>query len=165
MKKIMGIDADSHNVGWFVAHEDRGDRSWGMIRLGKGSFDERFLRAIAGVKELIGREKPDIVAIEQPYLGLNVQTTIKLAKMVGMIYAMAWLASIEVIEFQPSEGKASLSGRGSATDDEMVDAMWMTLLGISSASVNRNELNPHVAHAMGGFEYAKAKLWERSLEG
>ena len=76
---------------------------------------------------LIEQYHPDELAIEAPFYGKNVQSMLKLGRAQGVAIAAALARSIPVFEYSPKKVKQSITGKGSASK-EQVAAMLQTLL-------------------------------------
>jgi len=76
---------------------------------------------------LIEQYKPDELAIEAPFYGKNVQSMLKLGRAQGVAIAAALSRSIPVFEYSPKKVKQSITGKGSASK-EQVASMLQTLL-------------------------------------
>ena len=76
---------------------------------------------------LIEEYHPDELAIEAPFYGKNVQSMLKLGRAQGVAIAAALSRSIPVFEYSPKKVKQSITGKGSASK-EQVAAMLQTLL-------------------------------------
>ena len=76
---------------------------------------------------LIEQYHPDELAIEAPFYGKNVQSMLKLARAQGVAIAAALSQSIPIFEYSPKKVKQSITGKGSASK-EQVAAMLQTLL-------------------------------------
>ena len=85
----------------------------------KNIFEQTFL--------LIEQYHPDELAIEAPFYGKNVQSMLKLGRAQGVAIAAALSQSIPVFEYSPKKVKQSITGKGSASK-EQVAAMLQTLL-------------------------------------
>lgn len=61
-----------------------------------------------------------LLAYELPHVASNMQTTIKLAHLCGIVRNIARLCDIDVVGVQPAQAKAALAGHGGATKEDMV---------------------------------------------
>lgn len=84
-----------------------------------------------GIRELIARHRPDVVALEDVFYAKNVRTTIVLGHARGVIMLAAHQAGLEVHEFPPAEIKKAVVGTGAASK-EQVQFMLTRLLRLKS---------------------------------
>ena len=96
------------------------------------------------------------VGYEQPFLGLNAQTTVKLALVGGIVIAEAARYGVPWIEVQPTEAKQSLTGDDKADKQAMIK-MAQHIFGLSEPPP------PHIADAIGITFFAEAVLRRRKL--
>jgi len=81
------------------------------------------------ISALIDQYKPDELAIEAPFYGLNVQSMLKLGRAQGVAIAAALYKDIPIFEYLPKKIKQSITGNGNASK-EQVAAMLERLLKI-----------------------------------
>lgn len=81
---------------------------------------------------LIDEFKPDELAIEAPFFGKNVQSMLKLGRAQGVAMAAALSRSIPIFEYSPRKIKQSITGKGSASK-EQVASMLFHLLSMNVA--------------------------------
>src|SRR5450756_1161209 len=100
----------------------------GSIDLSK--YEDHYLKLKHIFERTIGiidEYHPDELAIEAPFYGKNVQSMLKLGRAQGVAIAAALSRSIPVFEYSPKKVKQSITGKGSASK-EQVAAMLQTLL-------------------------------------
>ena len=85
----------------------------------------------AGVRELIARHRPDVLAVEDVFYSKNVRTTVVLGHARGVILLAGEEAGLAVHEFPPAEIKKAVAGTGAATK-EQVQFMLMRLLRLKA---------------------------------
>lgn len=78
---------------------------------------------------IIDHYHPDEVALEAPFFGKNVQSMLKLGRAQGVAMAAALQRDIPVTEYAPLKIKKSITGRGSASK-EQVAGMLMQMLNL-----------------------------------
>jgi len=102
--------------------------SFGVLKLNKVEGHALKLKNIfEQTFSLIEQYHPDELAIEAPFYGKNVQSMLKLGRAQGVAIAAALSRSIPVFEYSPRKVKQSITGKGSASK-EQVAAMLQTLL-------------------------------------
>ena len=121
--RIMGIDPGTNYMGSGVLEvEGRTVRSvvLGDIDLHKLADPYAKLRYIfERVGALIDEYGPREVALESPFFGENVQSMLKLGRAQGVAMAAALSRSLTVFEYAPMRIKQSITGRGSATKEQV----------------------------------------------
>lgn len=106
--------------------------STGVIELKKyPDHYVRLQRIFERVTALIDNYHPDELAIEAPFFGKNVQSMLKLGRAQGVAIAAALNRSIPVFEYAPKKIKQSITGKGTASK-EQVSAMVMRLLNLKT---------------------------------
>ncbi|WP_124978771.1 crossover junction endodeoxyribonuclease RuvC [Nonlabens xiamenensis] len=85
--------------------------------------------------ELIDTHQPDEIALEAPFFGKNVQSMLKLGRAQGVAMAAGLSRDIPVFEYAPLKIKQSITGKGSASK-EQVARMLQSLLGIKELPKN-----------------------------
>ena len=78
---------------------------------------------------IIDHYHPDEVALEAPFFGKNVQSMLKLGRAQGVAMAATLQRDIPVTEYAPLKIKKAITGRGSASK-EQVAAMLMHMLNL-----------------------------------
>lgn len=76
---------------------------------------------------LIDNYKPDELAIEAPFFGKNVQSMLKLGRAQGVAMAAALYRDMPIFEYSPRKIKQSITGRGSASKEQLA-AMLANIL-------------------------------------
>ena len=121
--RIMGIDPGTNYMGYGVLEiEGRTVRSvvLGDIDLHKLTDPYAKLRYIfERVGALIEEYAPQEVALESPFFGENVQSMLKLGRAQGVAMAAALSRDRQVFEYAPMRIKQAITGRGSATKEQV----------------------------------------------
>jgi len=76
---------------------------------------------------LIDQYNPDELAIEAPFFGKNVQSMLKLGRAQGVAIAAALSRSIPVFEYSPRKIKQSITGKGSASKEQVASMLQYLL--------------------------------------
>lgn len=127
----MGIDPGTNYMGYGVIEvEGRTVRSvvLGEIDLHRLSNPYAKLRYIfERVGSLIEQYDPREVALESPFFGENVQSMLKLGRAQGVAMAAALSRDRQVFEYAPMRIKQSITGRGSASKEQVASIVCRTL--------------------------------------
>jgi len=130
-KIILGIDPGTNIAGYGII----GLKNSNISLLSMGIFDLRKepdhgskLKAIFHkCTDLIDHYLPDEVALEAPFMGKNPQSMLKLGRAQGVCMAAALNRQIPVFEYAPKRVKQSVTGKGTASK-EQVSGMIHALL-------------------------------------
>jgi crossover junction endodeoxyribonuclease RuvC len=136
---ILGIDPGTTIMGYGIIGVT-GNRiellSFGVLKLSKvDSHALRLKNIFEQTCSLVDQYKPDEFAIEAPFYGKNVQSMLKLGRAQGVSIAAALSRSIPVFEYEPRKVKQSVTGKGSASK-EQVASMLQRLLSLKEMPVN-----------------------------
>ena len=129
--RIMGIDPGTNYMGYGVLEvEGHTVRSvvLGEIDLHKLTDPYAKLRYIfERVGSLIEQYSPREVALESPFFGENVQSMLKLGRAQGVAMAAALSRDRQVFEYAPMRIKQAITGRGSASKEQVAAIVCRTL--------------------------------------
>ncbi len=79
---------------------------------------------------IISEFNPDMVALEAPFYGQNVQSMLKLGRAQGVAIAAALARDIPITEYSPKKIKQSVTGNGNASKIQVAE-MLKTLLKLT----------------------------------
>lgn len=128
---ILGIDPGTTITGYGIISCE-GKRvqlvSHGAFKLGKtGEHADKLRRIYAHTMELVDTYKPDVVAIEAPFQGKNVQSMLKLGRAQGVAMAAVMARNLEITEYLPKKVKMAVTGNGNASK-HMVSSVLQKML-------------------------------------
>ena len=128
---ILGIDPGTTTTGYGVIKITGNTPELiaiGVIDLSKfGDHYVKLKHIFERVTGIIDEYHPDELAIESPFYGKNIQSTLKLGRAQGSAIAAALSRSMPIFEYAPRKIKMSITGQGSASK-EQVAAMLMNIL-------------------------------------
>lgn len=131
---ILGIDPGTNIMGYGVVVINGRSLimlAMGVLKLSKYEDHLERLRLIYNrVNGLITEYQVDELAVEAPFFGKNVQSMLKLGRAQGVVMAAALAKALPVIEYSPRKVKQSITGKGSASK-EQVAAMLTRLLNLT----------------------------------
>ncbi|HKP30600.1 MAG TPA: crossover junction endodeoxyribonuclease RuvC [Gemmatimonadales bacterium] len=135
--KVLGVDPGTSVTGFGVvaAAPARNGRliECGVLRPRSADSLPLRLKIIhEGIRELLGRHRPDVVAVEGVFYGSNARTTVVLGHARGVILLAAAEAGLPVVEYSPAMIKKAVTGRGAALKPQ-VGFMVARLLQLSEA--------------------------------
>jgi len=136
---ILGIDPGTNIMGYCLLKYDGRNYSIqdiGCLRLSKCETHLDKLRGIVEfTSQFLNKYKPQVMAIEEPFFGKNVQSMLKLGRAQGSIMSVAMQHGIEIVEITPRRVKQAITGKGSASK-EQVAAMVAHITGYDISELN-----------------------------
>jgi len=128
---ILGVDPGTSVTGFGLIKVEGKKLSlihMGVIQTGKLDDHPLKLKKIfEGVLAIIEQYHPDMMAIEAPFFGKNIQSMLKLGRAQGVAMAAAMYRDIPLCEYSPKKIKQSITGNGNASK-EQVSSMLQHLL-------------------------------------
>lgn len=126
-KIILGVDPGTVIMGYGVI--DATTKKPHIISMGYLSLSKyknhymRLSKIYEGVSTLIRSYNPDILSIEAPFYGKNVQSMLKLGRAQGVAIAACMASQIPVYEYSPTEIKRAITGNGSASKEQVASLL------------------------------------------
>lgn len=131
---MLGVDPGTVCTGWGLV-ETSGQLlryvASGVIRP-RGPRPNRLASICGALVDVCEQFVPHGLAIEQTFVGDNIQSAFRLGEARGAVLVAAAQARRPVTEYSPSEIKVAVTGSGRATKAQM-QAMVARLLGLSRA--------------------------------
>jgi crossover junction endodeoxyribonuclease RuvC len=138
-KIILGIDPGTAIMGFGIIKVQGNSMSFiQMNELDMRKLKDPYVklrRIFERTIELIDTYHPDEIALEAPFFGKNVQSMLKLGRAQGVAMAAGLSRDIPVFEYAPLKIKQSITGKGSASK-EQVAKMLQSLLGLKELPKN-----------------------------
>jgi crossover junction endodeoxyribonuclease RuvC len=135
--RILGIDPGTRYFGYGVIERLPSRRvryiECGVIEPKRGAALASRLAEIAdGLAEVIDELKPEVVAVEGVFHGVNPRSALQLGHSRGVALAAAGAHALPVHEYAPATVKRAVAGNGAATKHQ-VSAMVLQLCGLQRA--------------------------------
>jgi crossover junction endodeoxyribonuclease RuvC len=133
---VLGIDPGTADTGYGVV-QSIGSRlcalDSGVIKTRAGVAAELRLAEIhSRVAELLDRHRPEALAIEGLYFGVNTRTAFAVGQARGVTLLAAGQRNVPVRTYTPQQVKGAVCGHGGAAKDQ-VGRMVMRLLGLAES--------------------------------
>jgi crossover junction endodeoxyribonuclease RuvC len=133
--RVLGVDPAVAGATGYGIVEFEGMRPqllrFGALKLPlRATFAARLREIHHLIAQLVDEFAPDAVAVESVFTALNVKTALRLAEMRGVVLLAAAQAHIPAHSYSPRDIKASISGFGGASKQQM-QQMVASLLGLS----------------------------------
>ena len=134
--RVLGIDCGSQHTGYGVVELDPAGKlhcvAVGAIHSKSGlAMADRLNRIFHGLQQVIEKERPDEVAIEDIFYAVNVKSALKLGHVRGVAMLAASSAGLTVAEYAPLSIKSAVVGYGRA-EKQQVQHMITRLLNLDA---------------------------------
>ena len=131
--KVIGIDPGTAACGYAIV-QGRGNRltalDFGWWKTGAAQRPQvRLGRIYDGVRELIEDYRPDAVALEESFVGVDARTALSVGQARGAVLVAAALAGADCAEYAPAHVKLAVCGWGRA-EKAQVQKMVQAILGL-----------------------------------
>lgn len=124
---ILGIDPGTNVLGYSIIEQcGKSSRLLKMDVIVLGTKDDLSTKMkilFDKITDIIDIFKPDILAIEAPFYGKNVQSMLKLGRAQGICIAAAFSRSIPFVEYSPRKVKQSITGNGAASKEQVANML------------------------------------------
>lgn len=135
---ILGIDPGTIKCGYGIVRKN-GNRQealgYGMIHVpGKLGMPDKLAYIYNEIENIIRQYQPAECAVETAFYGKNIQSALKLGYARGTAIIAAVRGGLKISEFSPKEVKKSVTGKGSASK-EQVNFMVRTLLNLGNKEI------------------------------
>ena len=125
--RVLGIDPGTAVTGWGVVER----RAGCVTHLAHGAVTPRTRTTLAAklaeiheaLTELCGAWRPDVLALEQSFVGRNVQSAFRLGEVRGVAMLVAATVGIDVAEYPPATVKLAVTGTGRADKEQVQRAI------------------------------------------
>ena len=127
-KIILGVDPGTNLMGYALLSVKGANKltllQFGVIHLKK--YDNHALKLqkiFERIISVIDEYLPDEMAIEEPFLGKNIQSMLKLGRAQGVAMAAALSRNIQIVEYAPKKVKQAVTGNGNASKEQVAEML------------------------------------------
>ena len=152
--RVLGIDPGTAACGYGIVHESGGRLRavlHGWWQTAAGERPELRLKTIyEGVQELVAEHRPDVVALEESFVGVDARTALSVGQARGAVLVACAVAGVECTEYAPARVKQAVCGYGRA-EKAQVQRMVQAILGLQappSPSHAADALAVAICHAL-----------------
>lgn len=168
---ILGIDPGTVKCGYGIIKKNGKvveSLGYGIINVpGKLGMPEKLAFIYNEIENIIRQYRPEECAVETAFYGKNIQSALKLGYARGTAIIAAVRGGLRISEYSPKEVKKSVTGKGSASK-EQVNFMVKTLLGLGSRDIPLDASDALAialcASFKGGETSNKPKTWEEFIK-
>ena len=131
--KVLGIDPGTAACGYGIVQADGGrlravDHGWWPTPA-RDRPEMRLKRIHDAVAELIAREHPEAVVLEESYVGADARTALSVGQARGAVLVACANAEVACAEYPPATVKHTVCGYGRA-EKAQVQRMVRAILGL-----------------------------------
>ena len=129
---ILGIDPGTTIMGYGIIRTS-GKNTIEMLEMGALDLSKISDHALKLKKiydrcaQLIDTHAPDVMAVEAPFFGKNVQSMLKLGRAQGVAFSAALSREVSIAEYAPRKVKKAITGSGSASKEQVAAMVQRTL--------------------------------------
>ena len=140
--KILGIDPGLRKTGWGVVVWKNNSFSYEndgfFFQNDELELGQKLLRIFESLSLLIKKTKPDLIGIEQTFVGSGNVSSLKLGMARGICILTASKLGVKTLEIQPKLVKKNITGSGIASKDQ-VNLMVKNILNVVPKSEDSSD--------------------------
>ena len=131
--KVIGIDPGTAACGYGIVQESDGrlealGHGWWQTKAGERP-ELRLKKIFDGVAGLVAEHRPDAVALEESFVGVDARTALSVGQARGAVLVAAAIAGIPCTEYAPARVKQAVCGYGRA-EKSQVQRMVKAILSL-----------------------------------
>ena len=130
--RVLGVDPGTLNMGYGVI-EEKGGSSIVMIVCGvicapqKMPIEERLCVLHEGLTKMISEYKPEVVALEEPFVAGNVRSALAIGRAQAVAILAAAQAKLPVFRYMPTQVKQLVTSYGRSSKDQVQQVVKLQL--------------------------------------
>ena len=140
--KILGIDPGLRKTGWGVVVWKENSFSYlndgFFFQNDKLELGQKLVKIFDSLSSLMKKTKPDLIGVEQTFVGSGNVSSLKLGMARGICIFTAAKLGIKILEIQPKLVKKNITGSGVASKDQ-VNLMVKKILNIIPKSEDSSD--------------------------
>ena len=162
--RLLGLDPGLRHTGWGIINSKDNKISWvasgnisPKISL---SLSERLKEIHQGLNSIVKKYNPSIAAIEEVFVNMNGQSTLKLGMARGTAIAACSINEMPVYEYAPTRVKQSVTGSGRSKKNQVASMVNILLPGCEIKSEDESDaLAVAICHTI----FANSKIHQMNL--
>ena len=162
--RLLGLDPGLRHTGWGIINSIDDKIYW----LASGnispkislSLSERLKEIHQGLNSIVKKYNPSIAAIEEVFVNMNGQSTLKLGMARGTAITACSINEMPVYEYAPTRVKQSVTGSGRSKKDQVASMVNILLPGCEIKSEDESDaLAVAICHTI----FANSKIHQMNL--
>ena len=162
--RLLGLDPGLRHTGWGIINSKDNKISWvasgnisPKISL---SLSERLKEIHQGLNSIVKKYNPSIAAIEEVFVNMNGQSTLKLGMARGAAITACSINEMPVYEYAPTRVKQSVTGSGRSKKNQVASMVNILLPG---CEINSEDESDALAVAICHTIFANSKIHQMNL--
>jgi len=170
--KILGIDPGSLKTGFALIDYNKSTKKitpleHGVFLLASQSsdFNKRLYRLYCELERVLEQYKPDVLSIEKIFFAKNAVSALKLGQARGVALVLAEKYKCEIFEYNPTQVKSYILGKGRASKEEIAQYLELVLGKQSFKTHDASDaLSLCICHAYAWSQAQRLKSQTRTLD-
>jgi len=162
--RLLGLDPGLRHTGWGIINSKDNKISWvasgnisPKISL---SLSDRLKEIHQGLDSIVKKYKPSVAAIEEVFVNMNGQSTLKLGMARGAAITACSINEMPVYEYAPTRVKQSVTGSGRSKKDQVASMVNILLPRCEIKSEDESDaLAVAICHTI----FANSKIHQMNL--
>jgi crossover junction endodeoxyribonuclease RuvC len=129
--RILGIDPGTIVLGYGLIDDLRDEMTlvhFDTIKCkARSDMSERLLFLYDGLTSVVRKYKPDVLAIETPFVGENIKSALAIGKAQAIVLLLAAQNRIPIYEYSPAQVKHHVADYGASSKEQMQEMVKMLL--------------------------------------
>jgi len=129
--RVLGIDPGTLNLGYGVVDEDAGEMAFvtcGVLSLSsKVPVEKRLSSLYKKLVEIVAGQRPDEVAIEEPFVADNARTALAVGRAQAIAILAAANKNIPVFRYLPTQVKQQVTDYGGSSKEQVQEMVRLQL--------------------------------------
>jgi crossover junction endodeoxyribonuclease RuvC len=139
---ILGVDPGSWTTGFglieCVSGRTRYLASGRLVATSRAELAAGLVHLAEALQAVVGTHRPELVALEKPFHGVNARSAIVLAEARGALLVTLARGGLAIEEYAPASVKSAVAGHGRADKGEVARMVGLQL-GIATRAMGPDE--------------------------
>jgi len=129
--RILGVDPGTIVLGYGLIESVRDEMTlvhYDAIKCkARSAMAERLLFLHTGLTAVVHQYKPDVMAVETPFVGENIKSALAIGKAQAIVLLIAAQNKIPIYEYSPAQIKHHVADYGASSKEQMQEMVKMLL--------------------------------------
>ena len=129
--RILGVDPGTIVLGYGLIESVRDEMTlvhYDSIKCkARSDMSERLLFLYDGLTLVVDKYKPDVMAVETPFVGENIKSALAIGKAQAIVLLIAAQHGLPIYEYSPAKIKHHVADYGASTKEQMQEMVKLLL--------------------------------------